>query len=92
MTVVKKRKFYVTLLCGIMAVASFFGVALNTKTVNAATSTSAKYKTYGTYSTGGGYSSGCPGNFSIYMHSSSTDGSTGTIYDDKVLNWTYTYR
>ena len=91
MTVVKKRKFYVTLLCGIMAVASFFGVALNTKTVNAATSTSAKYKTYGTYSTGGGYSSGCPGNFSIYMHSSSTDGSTGTIYDDKVLNWTYTY-
>ena len=52
MTVVKKRKFYVTLLCGIMAVASFFGVALNTKTVNAATSTSAKYKTYGTYSTG----------------------------------------
>ena len=25
MTVVKKRKFYVTLLCGVMAVAAFFG-------------------------------------------------------------------
>ena len=88
-TNIKSRKFYMILLCAIMAVAAFFGIGINVKTANAATSTSAKYKTYGTYSTGGGYSDGCPSNFGIYMHSSSQNGSTGTIYNDSVLNWTY---
>ena len=90
-TNIKSRKFYMILLCAIMAVAAFFGIGINVKTANAATSTSAKYKTYGTYSTGGGYSDGCPSNFGIYMHSSSQNGSTGTIYNDSVLNWTYVY-
>ena len=90
-TNIKSRKFYMILLCAIMAIAAFFGIGLNIQTANAATSSSAKYKTYGTYSTGGGYSDGCPSNFGIYMHSSSQNGSTGTIYNDKVLNWTYVY-
>ena len=90
-TNIKSRKFYMILLCAIMAIAAFFGIGLNVQTANAATSSSAKYKTYGTYSTGGGYSDGCPSNFGIYMHSSSQNGSTGTIYNDKVLNWTYVY-
>ena len=86
-----KNKIWIALLGFVMAVAVVCGVGLNTKTTHAATSTSAKYKTYGTYSTGGGYSSGCPSYFGIYMHSSSQNGSTGTIYDGEVLNWTYVY-
>ena len=86
-----KNKIWIALLGFVMAVAAVCGVGLNTKTTHAATSTSAKYKTYGTYSTGGGYSSGCPSYFGIYMHSSSQNGSTGTIYDGEVLNWTYVY-
>ena len=52
-TNIKSRKFYMILLCMVMAIAAFFGIGLNVQTANAATSTSAKYKTYGTYSTGG---------------------------------------
>lgn len=55
------------------------------------TSTSAKYKTNGSYNTGGAETNGCPSNFAIYMHSSSQNGSTGTISNDKVLNWSYVY-
>ena len=87
----KNNKLYLVCLCVIMAIAAFFGVGLNMTTANAATSSSAKYKTYGTYSTGAGYSDGCPSNFGIYMHSSTQNGSTGTIYNNKVLNWTYVY-
>jgi len=90
MTKLRKR-LYVASLGFVMAVGALFGVGLNVKETHAATATSAKYKTYGTYSTGGGYSSGCPSYFGIYMHSSSTNGSTGTIYDGDVLNWTYVY-
>lgn len=77
-----------------MAIFILFGVfyaGINTVAVHAATATTAKYKTSGTYSTGGDYRSGCPDNFAIYMHSSIQTSSTGTIYNDKVLNWTYVY-
>ena len=57
---------------------------------SAATYTTAKYLTYGSTSNGTSTSSGCPDNFKIYMHGSSTSG-TGTIYQDKVLDWTYFY-
>ena len=86
-----KNKIWISLLGFVMAVAAVFGVSMNTETTHAATSTSAKYKTYGTYSTGSGYSNGCPSYFGIYMHSSTQNGSTGTLYDDTVLNWTYVY-
>ena len=86
-----KNKIWISLLGFVMAVAAVFGVSMNTETTHAATSTSAKYKTYGTYSTGSGYSNGCPSYFGIYMHSSAQNGSTGTLYDDTVLNWTYVY-
>lgn len=57
---------------------------------SAATYTTAKYLTYGSTSNGTSTSSGCPDNFKIYMHGSSTSG-TGTIYQDKVLDWSYFY-
>lgn len=76
----------------IFALAALFGFGLsNGKTAQAATSTSVKYKTYGSYSTGGADTAGCPSNFAVYMHSSFQNGSSGTIYNDKVLNWTYVY-
>lgn len=66
-------------------------VGMNSVSVYAATSISSKCKTSGTYSTGGDYQSGCPDNFAVYMHSSAQNGATSTIYNDKVLNWTYVY-
>lgn len=90
---IKTKKFRLISLIA-MAMLLFTGVSLLSTTgatsVYAATSVSAKYKTYGTYSTGGDYQSGSPDNFAIYMHASSQSG-TGTIYNDKVLNWTYVY-
>lgn len=90
---IKTKKFRLIGLIDI-AMLLFTGASLLSTTgatsVYAATSTSAKYKTYGTYSTGGDYQTGCPDNFAIYMHASSQSG-TGTIYNDKVLNWSYVY-
>ena len=88
-TKIKNNKIFITLLCFMMAIAALFGVKMSVETTHAATSTSAKYKTYGTYSTGGGYTTGCPSYFSVYMYSSTQNGSSGTIYDDQILNWTY---
>ncbi len=79
------------MLCLMLGIAAMLGISTNIETANAATSSSAKCKTYGTYSTGEGYSAGCPGKFSIYMYSSSQNGSTSTIYDNATLNWTYVY-
>ncbi len=87
-TKLKNNKIYMFLLCAIMMIAALFGIGTSIETANAATSTSPKYKTYGSYSTGGAYTSGCPSNFAIYMYSSYQSGS-GTIYNDRVLNWTY---
>ena len=69
-----------------------FGVFFATEATpaSAATYTTAKYLTYGSTSNGTSTSSGCPDNFKIYMHGSSTSG-TGTIYQDKVLDWSYFY-
>lgn len=60
-------------------------------TASAATSSSATYTTYGSYDIGDGSVSGYLSDYKIYMHSSSTTGSTGTIYNDRVLNWNYVY-
>ena len=69
-----------------------FGLIFATEATpaSAATYTTAKYLTYGSTSNGTSTSSGCPDNFKIYMHGSSTSG-TGTIYQDKVLDWSYFY-
>ena len=72
----------------LLTIGAFFTAPL---TANAATSTSAKYTTYGSYDVGDGSMSGYMDKYKIYMHSSSQNGSTGTIYNNKVLNWTYVY-
>lgn len=90
----KKSRRLLVLLIALFAVlgSAIYAGTNNTMPVFAATATSAKCKTSGTYSTGGDYQSGCPyDNFTIYMHSISQTGSTGTIYNDRVLNWTYVY-
>lgn len=57
---------------------------------SALTYTTAKYKTYGTTTEGTTTTSGSPSNFTIYMHGSGTSG-TGTIYNDKLIDWSYVY-
>ena len=87
-------KRIITAICiALMLLCGAVGIGLSTgdvQTAQAATSTSAKYKTNGSYNTGGAEISGCPSNFTIYMHSSVQNG-TGTISNGRVLNWTYTY-
>ena len=85
------KKFYVILMTVIMLLAAAFTLGFSTMTAEASTYSSNKCKTYGTYSTGGDYTSGCPSNFSIYMHSSSYSSSVQTINNDRVLNWNYVY-
>lgn len=66
------------------------GVAVGISMIpaEAATSSAGKYLTYGSYNNG---KAGYMDKYKIYMHTSSQNGSTGTIYDDKVLNWNYVY-
>ncbi len=85
------KKFYVILMTFILLLASAFALGFSMMTAEAATNSSNKCKTYGSYSTGGSYTSGCPSNFSIYMHSSSYSSSVQTISNDRVLNWNYVY-
>lgn len=70
------------------ALGTIFGAG-STK-ASALTYTTAKYKTYGTTTEGTTTTSGSPGNFTIYMHGSSTSG-TGTMYNDRLIDWSYVY-
>lgn len=76
------------LLCGAVGIGFGFGGAT---TAQAASYSSPKYKTNGSYNTGGAETGGSPSNFGIYMHAASQNGSSGTVSNDKVLNWTYVY-
>ena len=60
-------------------------------TASAATYTSPTLTTSGSYDVGNGSVSGYMDKYRIYMHASSVNGSTGTAYNDRVLNWNYVY-
>ncbi|MBQ9750541.1 MAG: hypothetical protein IJV87_08200, partial [Clostridia bacterium] len=90
-TKIKNKKLMGVLLV-ILTVFMALGAFLMTPmTASAATSSSATYTTYGSYDIGDGSVNGYMSDYRVYMHSSSTTGSTGTIYNNKVLNWTYVY-
>ena len=76
------------LLLALAAVGAIFGAG--STQASAATYTTPKYKTYGTTTEGTTTTSGSPSNFTIYMHGSSTSG-TGTMYNDKLIDWSYVY-
>ena len=76
------------LLLALAAVGAIFGAG--STQASAATYTTPKYKTYGTTTEGTTTTSGSPGNFTIYMHGSSTSG-TGTMYNDRLIDWSYVY-
>ena len=76
------------LLLALAAVGAIFGAG--STQASAATYTTAKYKTYGTTTEGTSTTGGSPSNFTIYMHGSSTSG-TGTMYNDKLIDWSYVY-
>lgn len=57
---------------------------------SALTYTTPKYLTNGRTTTGTSVSTGCPSNFKIYM-SNTTNGSTGTLSQGAVLDWSYFY-
>ena len=76
------------LLAVLAAIGAVFGTGATQ--ASAATYTTPKYKTYGTTTEGTTTTSGPPSNFAIYMHGSSTSG-TGTMYNDKLIDWSYVY-
>ena len=89
----KLKKVFLSLCLLATAVCGAVGLSLgagNVTTASAATYTTPKYLTYGSTSTGSSTSSGCPSNFKIYMHGSSTSG-TGTLYQDNLIDWSYVY-
>ncbi|MBQ8319729.1 MAG: hypothetical protein IJX81_02515 [Clostridia bacterium] len=88
---IKRNTFKGVLLLALTLI-MLFGVFLGSPlTASAATSTSATLTTSGSYDVGDGSVSGYMSNYKIYMHSSSTNGSTGTAYNGRVLNWNYVY-
>ena len=90
-TKIKNKKLMGVLLV-ILTVFMALGAFLMTPmTASAATSSSPTYTTYGSYNVGDGEVSGYMSDYRVYMHSSSTTGSTGTISNGRVLNWTYVY-
>ena len=88
---IKRNTFKGVLLLALTLVMLFGAFLVSPLTASAATSSSPTYTTYGSYNTGDGSVSGYLSEYKIYMHSSSTTGSTGTISNGKVLNWNYVY-
>ena len=85
----KKRIFASALLVLTLMLTLFVGVG--TLEASAATYTTPTYTTYGTYTYDGNTYTGYPSSyFKITMHGSSTSG-TGTIYNDKLTDWSYYY-
>ena len=88
---IKKRFILVAALFAALLLAlgmCLFG--MNVQDASAVTYTTPKYKTYGQTTEGTTTTSGSPTNFTIYMHGSSTSG-TGTMYNDKLIDWSYVY-
>ncbi len=65
-----------------------FGI--NMQEASALTYSTPKYLTNGRTTTGTSVSTGCPENFKIYM-SNTSNGSTGTLSQGSVLDWSYFY-
>ena len=63
---------------------------LNMREASALTYSTPKYLTNGRTTTGTSVSTGCPENFKIYM-SNTSNGSTGTLSQGSVLDWSYFY-
>lgn len=85
----RKRIFVTAFLSLALMLTVFLGVG--TLEASAATYTTPTYTTYGTYTYDGSTYSGYPSSyFKINMHGSSTSG-TGTIYNDKLTDWSYYY-
>lgn len=85
----KKRIFASALLVLTLMLTIFVGIG--TLEASAATYTTPTYTTYGSYSYSGSTYSGYPSSyFKITMHGSSTSG-TGTMYNDKLTDWSYYY-
>ena len=85
----RKRIFVTAFLSLALMLTVFLGVG--TLEASAATYTTPTYTTYGTYTYDGSTYSGYPSSyFKINMHGSSTSG-TGTIYNDRLTDWSYYY-
>lgn len=90
-TKIKNKKLMGVLLVILTVFIALGAFLMTPMTASAATSSSPTYTTYGSYNIGDGEVSGYMSDYRVYMHSSSTTGSTGTISNGKVLNWTYVY-
>lgn len=83
-----KKTLLTSALLLLLAGALFTG--LSSLRASATTTTTSKYTTYGSYTDGSTTKSGYPSNFKVIMHGSSTSG-TGTMYNDKLTDWSYYY-
>ncbi len=85
----RKRVFLTAILSLALMLTVFLGVG--TLEASATTYTTPTYTTYGTYTYDGSTYSGYPSSyFKVQMHGSSTSG-TGTIYNDRLTDWSYYY-
>lgn len=82
----KGKSLFILLLLLFIAIGVAAGISM--LPAEAATSSAGKYLTYGSYNNG---KAGYMDKYKVYMHAPSQNGTTGTIYDDKVLNWNYVY-
>ena len=76
-----KKRIFASAIVAVLALLMVFA-SVGTLSASAASTTTAKYTTYGNYNDGETTKSGYPTNFKVIMHGSSTSG-TGTIYNDK---------
>lgn len=87
-----RKKITVCFVCFALVLLSL-GVCLfgiEARDASALTYTTPKYLTNGRTTTGTSVSTGCPSNFKIYM-SNTSNGSTGTLSQGAVLDWSYFY-
>ena len=90
MTAKKKWILVAALFAALLLALGMCLFGMNVQDASALTYTTPKYETYGKTTEGDTTTSGCPSNFTIYMHGSSSSG-TGTMYNDKVIDWSYVY-
>lgn len=83
-----KKRISISLLSLLLLLALVLGLGIS---ASAAETTTKVYTTYGKYTVDGTTYNGCPSSyFNIKMHGSTTS-STGMLYNDWLINWSYYY-
>lgn len=90
MAIKKKCIFIAAIIAALFMALGLCLFTAEAREASALTYSTPKYLTKGRTTTGSSVSSGCPDNFKIYMHGTSSSG-TGTLSQGSVLDWSYFY-